>query len=219
MSTLDLPSEGLDNYPVGEVKAPRRPVRTRSGRIARMVGLLGGITLLANGGVWATWNHFSAASVPFGWAVFSAGLSLSFIAASLLGFRYAHPVLRTVYTLSATWLGALNYGIFAAVACWLVGGLAQLTGAVALRSAVAPLFFGAALAAVVFGLVNAARIRVTRITVSLPDLPEAWAGRTAALVTDIHLGHVAGPGFLRRVLARLRALRPDIDVIPPIRAT
>jgi predicted MPP superfamily phosphohydrolase len=151
--------------------------------------------------------------VALGWAALSAGLSLAFIGATLLGFRYSNPVLRVVYTLSATWLGALSYGIFAALACWLVGGVAQLAGAGALRSAVAPLSFGAALAAVSYGLVNAAWIRVTRITVALRDLPEAWQGRTAALVTDLHLGHVAGPAFLRRVLSRVRALQPDLVLI------
>jgi hypothetical protein len=40
-------------------------------------------------------------------------------------------------------------------------------------------------------------------------LPEAWRGRTAALVTDLHLGPLSGAAFLRRVIARLRVLQPD----------
>ncbi|HKB90235.1 MAG TPA: metallophosphoesterase, partial [Opitutaceae bacterium] len=59
------------------------------------------------------------------------------------------------------------------------------------------------------GLINAAWFRVTRIDIRLPNLPEAWQGRTVALVTDLHLGHISGPGFLGRIIARLRSLQPD----------
>lgn len=69
--------------------------------------------------------------------------------------------------------------------------------------------FGLALFASVCGLVNAAWIRVTRVTLNLPNLPEAWRGRSAALVTDLHLGNVRGRRFTRRVVARLQRLQPD----------
>jgi predicted MPP superfamily phosphohydrolase len=62
---------------------------------------------------------------------------------------------------------------------------------------------------VLYGLVNAARLRVTRVTVALPNLPPVWKGRTAALVSDLHLGNIHGAGFARRVVARLAALDPD----------
>jgi predicted MPP superfamily phosphohydrolase len=76
------------------------------------------------------------------------------------------------------------------------------------RSSIAAVLFGLAAVATIYGLINAARLRTTRITVKLPNLPEAWQGRTAALVTDLHLGPLSGPDFLRRVLARLRTLQP-----------
>ena len=60
--------------------------------------------------------------------------------------------------------------------------------------------------AAAYGLINAAWLRVTRVTVALPNLPEAWHGRTVALVTDLHLGHISGPKFLRRIVARLRSV-------------
>lgn len=69
--------------------------------------------------------------------------------------------------------------------------------------------FGLAFVASVYGLVNAAWIRITRITVNLPNLPEAWRGRSAALVTDLHLGNVRGRAFTRRVVGKLQRLQPD----------
>jgi uncharacterized protein len=46
--------------------------------------------------------------------------------------------------------------------------------------------------------------------VKLPNLPESWRGRTAALVSDTHLGHVRNRGFIRRIVAKLGRLAPDI---------
>jgi predicted MPP superfamily phosphohydrolase len=44
-------------------------------------------------------------------------------------------------------------------------------------------------------------------------LPDAWRGRVAALVSDTHLGHVRNLGFIRRIVARLNQLRPDVIFI------
>jgi predicted MPP superfamily phosphohydrolase len=81
------------------------------------------------------------------------------------------------------------------------------------RFDLAAVLFGLALFVATYGMINAAWLRVTRIDIRLPNLPMAWQGRTVALVTDLHLGHIAGPGFLRRVIARLRSLQPDAVLI------
>jgi predicted MPP superfamily phosphohydrolase len=60
-----------------------------------------------------------------------------------------------------------------------------------------------------YGIVNANRLRVTHITVNLPNLPTAWQGRTVALVTDLHLGSVRRARFASRVVARLQSFQPD----------
>jgi uncharacterized protein len=75
------------------------------------------------------------------------------------------------------------------------------------------LFFGAALIAGIAGLVNSMAIRVRRVPVKLPNLPESWRGRVAALVTDTHLGHVRGVGFARQIVARISRLKPDVVLI------
>ena len=70
-----------------------------------------------------------------------------------------------------------------------------------------------ALAAGVYGLMNAAWLRVKRVSVQLPGLPESWRGRVAALVSDTHLGHVRGAGFIRRIVALLNRAKPDIVLL------
>lgn len=51
--------------------------------------------------------------------------------------------------------------------------------------------------------------RITRTTVRLANLPEAWRGRTAALISDLHLGHVRNGSFLRRMVAKILSEEPD----------
>ncbi|HWD20444.1 MAG TPA: metallophosphoesterase [Verrucomicrobiae bacterium] len=167
------------------------------------------ILLSANAVVCATWSHFF--HVP-GWMVWQAlpgALGVAFIPTTMLRFRSAHPALRLAYALLATWLGALNFVFFAAIACWVVAGIGWLIGRQLPRFQIAEILFGLAFLATAYGLVNARRIRVKKITVQLPHLPESWRGRTAALITDLHLGPLNGAKFLRRVIERLRSLQPE----------
>lgn len=132
-------------------------------------------------------------------------LSVSFVAATLLAHRYSNPPVRFLYRIASVWLGALNFFFAAACLCWITYPFARLLGVHVNRHAIA----GAILASL-YGIVNAASIRVKRITVKLPGLPVPWRGRVAALVTDAHLGHVKGYAFISRIVTMLRQLRADV---------
>jgi hypothetical protein len=179
------------------------------GRIARFGLIVSTILLAANAVVCATLSQFFGVPGWIIWQVFPGALVIAFIPATLLRFRFSHPALRIIYAVTAAWLGVLNFTFFAAVACWMVAGAASLLRWPLPRFQIAVVFFAIALVAIVYGLINGRWIRVSRVTVRLRDLPEAWQGCTAALVTDLHLGPLFGAGFLRRVIARLRFLRPD----------
>ncbi len=141
--------------------------------------------------------------------MFPAGLALAFIPTTILRFRSNHPALRIVYALCASWLGALNFAFFAALACRTAEIAASLCGWPLPRFALAAILFGLAAVATLYGLINANWLRVSRVTVRLPHLPEAWQGRTVALLTDLHLGPLSRAAFLGRVIARLRSLEPE----------
>jgi predicted MPP superfamily phosphohydrolase len=163
----------------------------------------------ANAFVCWTCSYFFGAPGWRVWQVIPDLLVVAFILSSVIGFRYSSAPLRAVHRVSAWWLGALNFAVFAATGCWFMAGAFWLAGWPVHRFYIARIFFAAFLVSTIYGLINAAWIRVTRITVPLAHLPKAWQGRTAALVTDTHLGPISGPYFLRRVLKRLRSLRPD----------
>lgn len=206
MEKQSVPAKASSESPA---QAPDFPLR----RIAIFGSIVSAVLLAANAYVCATWSYFFGLSGWIVWQILPGVPAIAFIPATILRFRYDHPALRVIYAFSASWVGALNFAFFAAVGCWIVEGGAWLSGLPLPRFTVAAIFFGLALVATIYGLINAAWLRVSRITVKLPHLPHAWQGRTAALVTDLHLGPLSGADFLRRVITRLRALQPDAVLI------
>jgi predicted MPP superfamily phosphohydrolase len=178
-----------------------------------MMLIVPAILLVVNGFVCATVGRFFGLPGWLAWQVIPGFLAIAFIATTIAGFRYSNPFLRLVYAVSAVWLGALNFAFFAAAACWLMAFPDWLAGWPVSRFDLAAACFGLALVVTIYGLINAAWLRVTRIDIRLAHLPLAWRGRTIALVTDLHLGHIAGPQFLERIISRLRALQPDAVLI------
>ncbi len=178
-------------------------------RIVRFGSFVSTVLLLVNALVCATWSAFFHVPGWIVWQMFPAGLALAFIPTTILRFRSNHPALRIVYALCASWLGALNFAFFAALACQTSEVAAWLFGWPLPRFALAAILFGLAAVATLYGLINANWLQVSRVTVRLPNLPAAWQGRTVALLTDLHLGPLSGAAFLGRVIARLRSLEPE----------
>jgi predicted MPP superfamily phosphohydrolase len=160
-----------------------------------------------------TWLHFwgspSAQALLF-YRIITAMVATSFLAASLLSFRYWNLFTRNFYRVSAAWLGVVNFLFFASFGVWLTAGVKAWSGANWNNRAIVGAWFLAAIAAASWGMINASFARVNRVTVRLPNLPESWRGRKAAMVSDLHLGHVRGAEFARSLVATIRQLRPEI---------
>jgi predicted MPP superfamily phosphohydrolase len=137
------------------------------------------------------------------------GLSVSFVAASLLAFRFTNAALRAFYRAAAVWMGLGSFLLLAAVTSWIVFGIGQLAGFNIDFHRTVELLFGAAAIAGIYGVFNASWTRITRTTVRLANLPAAWRGRRAALISDVHLGHVRNGSFLRRLVAKILKEGPD----------
>jgi predicted MPP superfamily phosphohydrolase len=200
--------------------ASQSPARSSSGVRARIpiaVSIIQSFLFLVHAAIYATWTFFwgapdSSRAVELRIAL--AILSVSFVAASLLAHQYFNPLVRAVYTIASVWLGLVNFFFLAACACWIVYGAPLLFGVHLEKRALAAVCFGLGLLAGICAIVNAAWTRVVRVTVKLPNLPSSWRGRTAAVVSDLHLGHVRNTGFLRRIIRKLSELHPDVLFIP-----
>jgi predicted MPP superfamily phosphohydrolase len=178
------------------------------------IAVLQSIIFLTHFLLYETWTFSPAANDPLGalWIKMALGLfSVSFVAASLLAYRYTNATLRAFYRVSAVWLGLLSFLVLAAVSGWAIFGVGQLAGLHVNFHRTVKLLFAAAAVAGLYGVINASWTRITRTTVRLANLPAAWRGRRAALITDLHLGHVRNGSFLRRMVAKI--LREDPDAI------
>jgi predicted MPP superfamily phosphohydrolase len=162
--------------------------------------------------VYETWTFSPAGSDIPGmlWIKLVLGfLSVSFVAASLLAFRYTDAAVRAFYRIAAVWLGFLTFLFFAAVFSWVIFGVARLAGLDVSFHRMVEWLFGAAVLAGLYGVFNASWTRITRTTVRLANLSPAWRGRRAALISDLHLGHVRNGSFLRRMVAKILKEEPD----------
>jgi uncharacterized protein len=185
-------------------------------RIAISVCTIQAVLFAVHWFVYATWMSFTgAANVPGVAAakIVLALLSVSFVITSLVAFRYSNILIRVFYTVSAVWLGMLNFFFLAASLSWLTYAATVPFGLQFHKQTITFLFFGLAACAGAYAIINAFWVRVRRISVKLPNLPESWRGRVAALVSDMHLGHVRGRGFTQRIVNMLLRLRPDVIFI------
>jgi predicted MPP superfamily phosphohydrolase len=187
-------------------------MRIRAGIIG-FIAVFQSLLLLIHFFLYQTWTFSSAGNQAPGvlWLKISVGvLSVSFLIASLLAFRYTNAALRATYRVAAIWLGWLSFFFFAACASWVAFGMARLAGMDVNFHRIVEVLFGAAALLGLSGVVNAGWTRIRRITVRLENLPHAWRGRTAALVSDLHLGHVRNGRFLRRIVGKMMREQPDV---------
>jgi len=186
-------------------------MRVRKGLIG-LIAAVQSILLLAHYLLYETWTFSPAGSETPGafWIKLVLGfLSVSFVAASLLAFRYTNPALRLFYKIAAVWMGMFSFLFLAAVSSWIIFGTARLAGLDMNFHRSVELLFGAAAMAGLYGVFNASWTRITRTTVRLANLPASWRGRKAALISDVHLGHVRNGSFLRRMVAKIVKEDPD----------
>jgi predicted MPP superfamily phosphohydrolase len=141
------------------------------------------------------------------------GLSVSFLVTSLIGFRTTNVILRTFYRIAAVWLGFVSFAFFASVLCWITYLASRIAGLNPERQYFASGFLAIAILFSDYGVINGAWTRVRRISVKLQALPETWRGRTAVLVSDVHLGNLRAFGFARRIAKQIASLNPDVVFI------
>ena len=140
-------------------------------------------------------------------------LSVSFVTASLLAWRYFNLAVRVLYRIAAVWLGFLNFAFMAACLCWMIWGAVLFTGFHLDRQWTATILFAIALTLASTEFLTLYRFASQRWFVRLPNLPKEWSGRTIGFFSDLHLGHMFGAGSLKRVVSKIMHLKPDIVLI------
>jgi predicted MPP superfamily phosphohydrolase len=141
-------------------------------------------------------------------------LASIFVSASVLSFRFSNLTVRVFYRAAALWMGLANFLFVGTGIAWLAYLVLRIAMPAARRDAymheVSGLLLAAAIATAIYGVVNARNVRVRRVKVELPHLPECWRGKQALLISDMHLGHVNGSSFAQRIADKARQLDPAI---------
>lgn len=197
-------------------KREKRANAPSASGIAVFAGVFQTVMLASHWFLYETWVLFWGPMSPVAQHTLAAIIgvcSFSFLAATLLAFRYNNPAVRAFYRLASVWLGTLSFLFLAAIASWAVYAL-DLAGTFQIQSrTIATLAFGAAGIISIWGVINANWVRTKRVSVKLENLPHSWRGRTAVLVTDLHLGHFHHRAFSARIVRKIAALNPDVVFI------
>ena len=166
--------------------------------------------------VYRTFVHFFGISEPGQMSVTKAVfvvLSLSFLVASILAFRFYGVWVRFIYIPAVVWLGTLFWlfwaGILARLVEWI--GHAAMPGKDLSRVGASLIILALLVSA--FGVWNSYQTRVRQVTVALPNIPASWRGRKAVLVADTHLGNVRNLNFSKKIAGLISAQKPDIVFI------
>ena len=182
-------------------------------RFVLFVGIVQSILLFGHWFLYRTLVRFFGLANPSVLLTMRVGmalLSVSLVATSFLAFRYSNLLVRCLYTGAASWLGIFYFLILAAILAWISYGLAKSFHFPLDRKILIEILIGMAFVASLYGFVNAAVIRITRINVQLPGFSSSWKGKTAVWVSDTHLGQVRNFGFAQKIAAMVQDLHPDI---------
>src|SRR5437868_3761908 len=87
------------------------------------------ILFLAHLLIYETWTSSLPATADLRGARLGFGLlSVSFVGASLLAFRYTNALVRAFYRAAAVWLGLLSFLFLASILSWVIFVIAHLVG-------------------------------------------------------------------------------------------
>src|SRR2546428_13709519 len=100
-------------------------------RLMGFIAIIQSVFFLTHFLLYETWTFSPAGSDTPGalWIKLVLGfLSVSFVAASLLAFRYTNAALRAFYRAAAVWVGLLTFLFLAAVSSWVFFGVVRGVG-------------------------------------------------------------------------------------------
>ena len=137
-------------------------------------------------------------------------LSICFVIASVIAFRYYNKFTQIFYSFSAGWMGFFNFLFLALCLFWLVFAIGKIFSITLNWKYLLSFLLFAAIFLGTYGLINASNVRLTKINVLLKNMPENWKGKKAVWVSDIHLGQIRNDAFAQRLVKMINEQKPDI---------
>jgi hypothetical protein len=137
--------------------------------------------------------------------------AVSFPILSAVAFKSFNKLVRFAYYLSAAWLDFFYFLLISTI----ISVLAYALLPISFQSAhiLTIVLDSVAILASIYSLINTKIIRTTKLTISLPNLPDFWKNKNLVFLSDMHLGHVNGTHFTKRLAAKVMALNPEAVII------
>lgn len=127
---------------------------------------------------------------------------------SLIGTRNANKIGKTYYRIINVIAGIIFYLFLGAIVLGITNIFYLLNGTDIPLDVVWGIF-GFSLLSAFAAFIQAKAIRTTRYTVTLPNAPASWNGKTAAMISDTHFGLVNHKKFADKVVNKVLSLKPD----------
>lgn len=136
-------------------------------------------------------------------------LPLSFIFVSVFTHYWENLLIRTLYFFAGLWLGLVTTIVTSFLAVWTIFALGNHFGWTLNLGSLGgtALIFSFAYSA--YGVFNAQKPRTKNITVEIKNLPEQWKNKKVVHISDVHLGHVFGEKFFRKLVREINNWRPE----------
>jgi hypothetical protein len=140
-------------------------------------------------------------------------LSITFVTSSVFAHKFCNKAVKWFYRLGVYWFGLVMF---------LFGGSLVFYALILLfyhyDYYISPALLGALTVGGMF-LVHTyatwqtSRVKVTRVDITLPHLPEFWQGKKIIFVSDLHLGAARSERFSEKVAAAIGAESPEMVLI------
>ncbi len=131
----------------------------------------------------------------------------------VLGRRIHSKLISVTNLIGVLWLPFLMYFFFGAVILSVIYNLKIRLGYEINMTTLSWIVISLSTAAIIYGIVNATFIRITKRTVESKALSKNWQGKNIVLVSDLHIGTVRGAHFMQKVVKKINSLNPGMVII------
>jgi predicted MPP superfamily phosphohydrolase len=140
-------------------------------------------------------------------------LSISFVSSSVLVFRFCNEFTKWYYRIAAYWFGLTQFLFGGSVIFFIIESIAGANGMYLSPVMLGIICLGGPFLIHSVATWRTAHPKVTRVNVSLPNLPPVWRGKKIVFVSDVHLGAVLGVTFAQKVVNLIKAENPEAVLI------
>jgi hypothetical protein len=127
-----------------------------------------------------------------------------FLVMLLIDRYYTGTLIRFFYLFTSIWMGMFMYFFIASLIYFIVGLFIKVS------SVIGVVLFLVAIIISIYGIIHGEKIKIKKILISLPNLPNEWKSKKIVWMSDLHLGPIKGIKFAEKITELSNSLSPDL---------